>query len=91
MNNYAQNIFYFNYIKTCNIDTNLIQILKRQEWSIKYIVLNTQMFIVKFISYKEKIFIQSICDYYPITYKSLFNLSFAEWNTNKIVEIIEYN
>ena len=49
------------------------------------------MFIVKFISYKERIFIQSICDYYPITYKSLFNLSFTEWNTNKIVEIIEYN
>tara|TARA_B110000858_G_scaffold198357_1_gene264237 strand:- start:5065 stop:5337 length:273 start_codon:yes stop_codon:yes gene_type:complete len=89
MNNYTQDIFYFNDIKTVNVNDNLIKKLQNQQWYRKKIVFNNEIFSINFIINDERIFIQSIDNNNnTVKYKSIFNLNLM--NNDKIVEIIDY-
>jgi hypothetical protein len=54
MNNFHQDTFYFNELKTKTIDNNLITLLNDNEWTKKNFVLNLQMYEVYFTLYNNK-------------------------------------
>lgn len=92
MNNFHQDTFYFNLLKTKNIDNNTINILNNSVWYNKKIVLNYQMYKVNFTIYRDKIYIKPIINYNTEKFKNIFHFNFLNWfRTDKIVEIIEYN
>lgn len=92
MNNFHQDTFYFNLLKTKNIDNNTIDILNNSVWYNKKIVLNFQMYEVNFTTYNDKIYIKPIIDYNNEKFKNIFHFNFLNWfRTDKIVEIVEYN
>lgn len=93
MNNFKQHTFYFNLLKTNNVDNNLINILNNNinDWNKKNIVINLHMYVVYFIVYNNRLFIKSISNYNTEIFKKIFYLNFLNWfHTDKIVEIIEY-
>lgn len=92
MNNFNQDTFYFNLLKTININNNMINILNNSKWYKKKIVLNFHMYEVYFTLYNEKLFIKPIINYNTERFKNIFHFNFLNWfRTDKIVEIIEYN
>ena len=92
MNNFHQDTFYFNLLKTKNIDNNTIDILNNSVWNKKKIVLNFQIYEVNFTIYNDKMYIKPIIDYNTKKFKNIFHFNFLNWFRNdKIVEIIEYN
>lgn len=92
MNNFYQDTFYFNELKTQNIDKNLITILNDNEWKKKKLVLNFQIYEVYFTLYNDKLFIKPIINYNTEKFKNIFYFNFLNWfRDDKIVEIIEYN
>jgi hypothetical protein len=91
MNNFYQDTFYFNELKTNTIDNNLITILNNNEWNKKKLVLNFQMYEVYFTIYNNKLFIKPTINYNTEKFKNIFHFNFLNWfRTDKIVEIIEY-
>lgn len=92
MNNFHQDTFYFNLLKTKNIDNNTFDILNNSVWNKKTIVLNFQMYEVNFTIYNNKMYIKPIMYYNTEKFKNIFHFNFINWFRNdKIVEIIEYN
>ena len=92
MNNFHQDTFYFNLLKTKNIDNNTIDILNNTVWYKKKIVLTFKMYEVNFTIYSDKIYIKPILDYNTQQFKNIFHFNFLNWfRTDKIVEIVEYN
>ena len=93
MNNFKQDTFYFNLLKTNNVDNDLINVLNDNiyDWNIKNIVINFQMYIVYFIVYHNRLFIKPIYNYNTEIFKEIFHFNFLNWfRTDKIVEIVEY-
>ena len=93
MNNFKQHTFYFNILKTNNIDNCLINVLNNNinEWNEKNIVINFQMYVVNFIVYNNRLFIKPINYYNTEIFKEMFHFNFLNWfHTDKIVEIVEY-
>ena len=78
MNNFKQDTFYFNLLKTNNIDYNLINLLNYNinDWNIKNIVINFQMYIVYFIVYHNRLFIKPIYNYNTEIFKEIFHFNF---------------
>lgn len=90
MNNFHQDTFYFNELKTKTIDNNLITLLNDNEWTKKNLVLNFQMYEVYFTIYNNKLFIKPTINYNTEKFKNIFHFNFLNWfRTDKIVEIIE--
>ena len=91
MNNFQQHTFYFNVLKTNNVDNYLINVLNNNDWNEKNIVINFQMYVVYFIVYHNRLFIKPINNYNTEIFKQMFNFNFINWFcTDKIVEIVEY-
>ena len=91
MNNFLQHTFYFNVLKTNNVDNYLINVLNNNDWNEKNIVINFQMYVVYFIVYNNRLFIKPINNYNTEIFKQIFNFNFINWFcTDKIVEIVEY-
>lgn len=91
MNNFNQHTFYFNVLKTNNVDNYLINVLNNNDWNEKNIVINFQMYVVYFIVYNNRLFIKPINNYNTEIFKQIFNFNFINWFcTDKIVEIVEY-
>lgn len=93
MNNFKQDTFYFNLLKTNNVNNDLINVLNDNinNWNIKNIVINFQMYIVYFIVYHNRLFIKPINNYNTEIFKQMFDFNFINWFcTDKIVEIVEY-
>ena len=93
MNNFNQHTFYFNVLKTNNVDNNLINILNNNinDWNKKNIVINFKMYVVYFIVYHNRLFIKPICNYNTELFKQIFYFNFLNWfHIDKIVEIVEY-
>ena len=91
MNNFLQHTFYFNVLKTHNVDYYLINVLNNNDWNEKNIVINFQMYVVYFIVYNNRLFIKPINNYNTEIFKQIFNFNFINWFcTDKIVEIVEY-
>ena len=91
MNNFQQHTFYFNVLKTNNVDNYLINVLNNNDWNEKNIVINFQMYVVYFIVYNNRLFIKPINNYNTEIFKQMFNFNFINWFcTDKIVEIVEY-
>ena len=93
MNNFKQDTFYFNLLKTNNVNNDLINVLNDNinNWNIKNIVINFQMYIVYFIVYHNRLFIKPIYNYNTKIFKEIFRFNFLNWfRTDKIVEIVEY-
>ena len=93
MNNFNQTTFYFNVLKTNNVENNLINLLNYNinDWNKKNIVINFQMYVVYFIVYHNRLFIKPINNYNTEIFKEMFHFNFLNWFcTDKIVEIVEY-
>lgn len=92
MNILYQDTYYFNTLKTENINNNLFNILNNNEWYIKNIVLYYQVYKVYLTIYDNKIYIKPIINYNTTIFKNIFHFNILKWfNTDKIVEIIEYS
>tara|TARA_B100001540_G_scaffold278165_1_gene266137 strand:+ start:3151 stop:3459 length:309 start_codon:yes stop_codon:yes gene_type:complete len=79
-NNYEQDTFYFNKIKTESFNNNLDNL----EWKEKTIVVNMQSFKVYFSEYKENLYLKKNIIYNTDKFNTIFN------NTD-IVKIISYD
>lgn len=79
-NNYDQDTFYFNKIKTESVNSNLDNL----EWKEKTIVVNMQSFKVYFSEHKENLYLKKKIIYNTDKFNTIFN------NTD-IVKIISYD
>jgi|UniRef100_A0A6C0JS26 hypothetical protein len=79
-NNYQQDTFYFNKIKTESVNNNLDNL----EWKEKTIVVNMQSFKVYFSEHKENLYLKKKIIYNTDKFNAIFN------NTD-IVKIISYD
>ena len=79
-NNYEQNTFYFNKIKTESVNN----ILDNLEWKEKTIVINMQSFEVYFSQHKDNIYLKKKKIYNTEKFNEIFNNS-------DIVKIISYD
>lgn len=79
-NNYQQDTFYFNNIKTESVNNNLDNL----EWKEKTIVVNMQSFKVYFSEHKENLYLKKKIIYNTDKFNTIFN------NTD-IVKIISYD
>lgn len=79
-NNYEQDTFYFNNIKTESVNNNLDNL----EWKEKTIVVNMQSFKVYFSEHKETLYLKKKIIYNTDKFNTIFN------NTD-IVKIISYD
>lgn len=79
-NDYDQDTFYFNKIKTESVNNNLDNL----EWKEKTIVVNMQSFKVYFSEHKENLYLKKNLIYNTDKFNTIFN------NTD-IVKIVSYD
>jgi hypothetical protein len=79
-NNYEQNTFYFNKIKTESVNNNLDNL----EWKEKTIVVNMQSFDVYFSEHKDNLYLKKKIIYNTDKFNAIFNYT-------DIVKIVSYD
>jgi hypothetical protein len=94
INNYKQDIFYFNNIERNIVkDTYTINILKYCEWIEKIIILKKEIYKLNFLYLDDNnIYLKTLYDHNTTQFNNLFDFNIFNWfKKDKVIKLIKYN